>query len=91
MGKRKVFDSKLKAKVALEAVKEEKSVAEISTEYNVSTANIRNWKEQFLTNASTVFEKSKEAKTHKAEIEELESNLEKAHNESHSLGNILYF
>jgi len=44
----KKYDATLKAKVALEAVKGEKTIAEISSEYGVHSTQIAHWKKQLL-------------------------------------------
>ena len=45
---RKKYDAILKAKIALEAVKGEKTIAEISSEYGVHSTQIAHWKKQLL-------------------------------------------
>jgi len=49
MGKiRKKYEATLKAKIALEAVKGEKTIREISSEYGVHPNQIMKWKQQLL-------------------------------------------
>lgn len=43
---RKRFSSEFKAKVALEAIKGEKTVAQLSSQYGVHASQINNWKKQ---------------------------------------------
>ena len=59
MGKRmrRNFSPALKARVCIEAIREEKSLAELASQYNVHQNVIRAWKKQFLDNACQVFEK----------------------------------
>jgi putative transposase len=49
MAKKKHSDE-LKAKVILEVLKEEKTIAEISSQYGIHKCTIRDWKKQFLAN-----------------------------------------
>lgn len=43
---KKSYDSKFKSKVAIEAIRGEKSMAEISSRYGVHSTQIANWKTQ---------------------------------------------
>jgi len=54
---RRKFTAAFKAKVALEALKNQKTLAELSTQFEVSSVMISKWKTEFLENMSLVFEK----------------------------------
>lgn len=54
---RRKFTAVFKAKVAVEAIKNQKTLAELSTHFEVSSAMISKWKSEFLDNMSSVFEK----------------------------------
>lgn len=54
---KKNFDPKFKARVALEAIKGEKTIAEISSEYSVHPTQISSWKKELLNRAGEVFSK----------------------------------
>lgn len=54
---RKRYDKQFKARVALEALKEEKTIAEISRQYEVHPNLIMNWKRSLLEAAPDVFDK----------------------------------
>ena len=62
---RKKYNSAFKAKVALEALGEQKTLAELASEYDVHPTQITNWKKELMERAGEVFDKnaSREAKT----------------------------
>ena len=49
-------DAAFKAKVALEAVREQHTVPELARRYGVHTSQIYKWKAQFLSQSARVFE-----------------------------------
>ena len=53
--KRKKYPKEFKARVALEALKDEKSIAQISAEYEVHSNMITKWKKQLKENMATIF------------------------------------
>jgi transposase len=59
-GKRRKFSPAFKAKVAIEALKERESLAELSKRFEVHANMISKWKQDFLENSSVVFEKEKD-------------------------------
>lgn len=54
--KRKQYNPQFKAKVALEAVRGEKTVAELSSQYSLHPTMINNWKRHLIEEANTLFE-----------------------------------
>ena len=54
-GQRKRYSSALKAKVALEAIKGQKTVNEIASEYGVHPSQIAQWKKQALEELPEIF------------------------------------
>ena len=52
---RRKFTAEFKAKVALDAIKEQQSLSELSRKYEVSSVMISRWKGEFLANAAAVF------------------------------------
>ncbi|WDP86205.1 MAG: transposase [Desulfobacter sp.] len=57
--KRRQFSAKFKVKVAVEAIKGMKTLAELSTAYKVHPNQISVWKKQLLTNALELFPSGK--------------------------------
>ncbi len=57
MSKRKNHSPEFKAKVALEALKGERTVAELATQFGVHPTRIHGWKRALLEGASGVFER----------------------------------
>jgi transposase-like protein len=61
--KRKQYTSNFKAKVAIEALKEKETLAELSKRFEVHPTMIGKWKQDFLSRAASVFEKSSEGES----------------------------
>ena len=55
---RRKFSAEFKAKVALEAIKNEKTLAELAHQFEVNAVTISKWKGEFLERMSLVFENS---------------------------------
>jgi len=55
MKKRKQYPKEFKARAALEAIKEDKTIAELSSEYEVHSAMITKWKKQLQENIADIF------------------------------------
>lgn len=54
--KRRKFSSSFKTEVALAAIKERKTLGELSKHYELHPNQISKWKQEFLINASSIFE-----------------------------------
>jgi len=65
---RKAYDDNFKARVALEAIKGERTISEIASQFKVHPNQITKWKKQLLENVSSLFSKKKDH-----EIDELKS------------------
>ena len=59
---RRNFNDDFKAKIALEAIREEKTLPELASEYQIHPNQITKWKREFELGASTVFSGVKDAK-----------------------------
>ena len=60
MKKRKKYPKEIKARVALEAIKEEKTIAQISSEYEVHSNMVVKWKKQLKDNITEIFVRKNE-------------------------------
>jgi putative transposase len=60
-GKRRRFSAQFKAKVAIEALKGQRTAAELAGEYQVHPNQITQWKKQLLDAAERVFSVRQEA------------------------------
>lgn len=66
------FSAEFKAKVALEALKEHKTVSELAQQYELHPSQIGQWKQQFLANAASTFgEESTDTKELEKQRDEL--------------------
>ena len=59
--KRRKFTAAFKAQVAIEALKERESLSELSRRFEIHPNIIGKWKQEFLENSSSVFDKKSES------------------------------
>ena len=69
---RRTFTAEFKAKVVLEIISGNRSMAEACREYSLKADLLSHWKTQFLDNAAKVFETATEADPQQTRIAELE-------------------
>ena len=74
---RTTYSPEFKAKVVLEVLQGDRNIDEVAYDYSVSPNLLRNWKKEFITNASNAFDNSKFAK----EARRKEIALEKEKNQ----------
>ena len=72
MGKRKKYSASFKARVALEAYKGEKTMAELSSQFKVHANQISKWKKQLIENSPELFSSLRNKKTEEASEKEAE-------------------
>ena len=74
-GNRRKITSEFKAKVVLEALKENQTLAELSAKYGVAGTQISTWKGEFVKNASTLFGAQKIVNDEEAEKDKLYAKI----------------
>lgn len=79
MKKRKSYSKELKARVALDAIKGQKTVGELATEYAIHTNQISQWKRNLLDGASELFARGRDRgdEAHEAEKDRLYQQIGK--------------
>ena len=83
--KYKTYSPEFKSKVVKEVLKQDKTTAELASEYDVTVKTIQQWHQQFLDNIDVVFKSNRTEKEHKKELTEKEKEIEAAHKEIGSL------
>ncbi len=75
--KRKTFTSKLKAKVAIEALKGHQTINQIAAEFDVHPSQVNAWKKQLLESSSDIFGngRKKQAENHEEEKDKLYNQI----------------
>ena len=71
--------AKEKSKIVLETLKEDKTIAQIGSEYNVHPRNIQYWRKKFLENVEVVFDKEQIVRQYKEELKDKSSEIDELH------------
>ncbi|GGF76581.1 transposase [Terasakiella brassicae] len=77
MAKRRNHSADFKAKVALEALREELTLPELAKKYDVHPNQISTWKKKALANMADIFssKQEKQKDNHEAEVKELHAKI----------------
>ena len=75
MKKRRKHDSSFKAKIALEALANDRTVNEIAAKYQVLPAQISQWKRDLINRANSVYEEGKKS----ASIDDRDKEVSELH------------
>lgn len=77
MSQRKRYSSEFKSKVALEAIQEQSTLAEIASKYGVHPNQVAQWKKQALKGMAGIFEKpdKTDASDQQAQITKLHAKI----------------
>lgn len=75
--KRRKFSSAFKAKVAISALKERETLAEISKRFEVSPSMVSKWKQEFIDRSKEIFETSSPEKESEDKIDQLYTKIGK--------------
>ncbi len=67
--KRRQYTQAFKARVALDAIKGQRTVAELCSEYGVHSSQIAKWKKQLLDGAADVFARGQKGKEKQLQAE----------------------
>jgi transposase len=73
---RKQYSSDQKLKIVLEALKEERLMSDIASEYGVHPNVIHRWKKELLEGADKIFNTSKDSRTAGKEKKQQEETIE---------------
>jgi transposase len=78
---RKRYESSFKARVALAALRDDKTLSELASEYGVHSNLISQWKRRLLSNVTRVFEEREDESQHdhQAVVEELHRQIGQLH------------
>jgi transposase len=66
---RKKYSKELKSRIALDAIKGQKTMSELASEYGVHSNQISIWKKQLLEAAPDIFTRGKDKEAEKKEVE----------------------
>jgi len=72
---RRKFSASFKAKVAIEAIKEDKTLQELASKHGLHSNQISAWKKEFLEKSELIFSKENDIKVDESKEKELYSKI----------------
>lgn len=78
---RKQYTPEQKLQIVLEAIKEERHISEIASEYGVHHSAIHRWKKELLESADKVFSTTKQAKDANKEKQQQQETIDNLYNQ----------
>ena len=79
--KRRRHSAETKAKAVLETLREDATLAELAAKYEVHPKLLSQWKQEFLENASTVFNRKKHEKQIEESLKEKDETIDSLYKE----------
>jgi len=79
--KRRRHSAEIKTKAVLDALKEDQTIAEVASKYDVHPKLLAQWKQDFLENASLVFNRKKEGKQLQEDLKEKDKTIDSLYKE----------
>ena len=73
--KRRILSASFKKRIALEAIRERKTISEIASTFGVHSVQVSQWKKQLLEGAEEIFSSSTRRKRELGSRDELEAKL----------------
>ena len=89
MNVKKAHSKEFKFKVAIEAIKGDLTLAELSSKYGVASSLVSKWKSQLLSSGKDVFAKQTPENNPKKEIEQLHATIGRLKVENDFLAQVL--
>lgn len=72
---RKKYNKDFKAQVVLQAIREERTVAELASQYGVHPTQINAWRRKFLSNMADIFDDNQLSIEHDRHVQALERKI----------------
>ncbi|MBF2055472.1 MAG: transposase [Candidatus Sericytochromatia bacterium] len=79
--KRRKHSAETKTKAVLEAIKEEQTLAEVASKYDVHPKLLAQWKQEFVENANLVFNRKRQEKQLQEDLKEKDKTIDSLYKE----------